>query len=193
MFDKDKKSSYSGEESIMERKHLYIIGGILAFLIILFIILVTIQNQPSESQDTTQVNVNSQETPQLSSDSKPSPNSPELSTPEQAASGFYNWYVNHPAPLKSGAYKSRQDVIPEYKESMAAYVRRGLDPARDPVFNCGGGALPKNVDAMPAELNSEGDQALVIMQVTSTGQRLFQIKLQKLEGNWLVKDVWCAP
>jgi hypothetical protein len=114
-------------------------------------------------------------------------------SPEVAAKRFYDWYVNHPDPLKSGEYLKNDDITEEYKNIMGRYVRRGIEGGRDPVFNCGDTVLPKNVTTLTPEYSEDGMLSIVIINEASTGRDLFQIKLAKVGGNWLVRDVWCAP
>ncbi|HVF69611.1 MAG TPA: hypothetical protein VNA13_03535 [Xanthomonadales bacterium] len=181
----------------MERRHLLIIGGVLAFLILLFIILVAVQSRSTTPVDesTTEQGVQSNPGPpdQTTGQDLPTQPTPDLQTPEKAATGFYNWYVSTSSPLTSGAYKNRRDITAEYKETMGGYVIKGLKPDRDPVFNCGDPNLPKSVKAQPAEIDTGRNLALVTLQESSTQQNMFLIKLEKTQDNWQVRDVWCAP
>lgn len=177
----------------MDRKNLYILGGCLAFLVIMFVALVSILGQSEKPSETSQEQSNQQDTGQ-SSPQEPLPTSAvELLIPEPAASGFYNWYIAHPAPLASGAYKARQDITNEYKKIMGKYVSRGLSRDRDDIFNCGDVVLTKNIAALPAEYNPDRTMALVILQEKNSARNLYQIKMQRIGENWLVRDVWCAP
>lgn len=115
--------------------------------------------------------------------------------PEDIAIEFYRWYVNHPAPLKSGEYQTRRDITDKYKTIMNGYVRRGLSTDRDDVFNCGDtkANLPRNVVPKNAEFDAQRETALVRIHNASTGFDAFIIKMEKVENEWKVRDIWCAP
>ena len=109
--------------------------------------------------------------------------------PTVVAKNFYDWYVNHPSPIKSGAYKTREDVTADFKEVMGSFASRGIDPGYDHVF-CEISSLPKNVALGELKYDENSTLALVMFK-DSGGQDLFQMKLANLQGKWLVADVWC--
>ena len=115
-----------------------------------------------------------------------------LNSPEVIAKNFYIWYVTHPSPLASGDYEKRTDISPQYKSIMGRYVKRGIPTDRDPIFNCGTTFLPVNITAGKAEYNTDKNQALVTIYEGSTNKKLFQIKVQKYEQTWLIRDIWCG-
>ena len=117
----------------------------------------------------------------------------QLLPPEELARRFYVWYVTHPAPLQSGDHLYRPDITAEYKKIMTRYVKRGINPQRDPVFNCGDPKPPQNIIPKLAQYDQTQGQALVTLQEVPSGRNLFQIKMLRRNNIWLVRDVWCAP
>lgn len=113
-------------------------------------------------------------------------------SPKTAAKNFYDWYVSHPSPIKSGAYKMRDDVTSEFKDIMGTFVSRGIDPGYDHVF-CQMSQLPKIVTLKEPEFNEDNTLALIMFQDPSTGNNLFQMKMENIGQKWLVSDVWCPP
>lgn len=144
-------------------------------------VIVTSNNTGSTGQTNTGFSVSSQAPPS------------ELSaSPEKAALNFYKWYVSHPSPVASGAYKTKPDITDEYKEIMSRYAARGLSTTRDDIFNCGIFPLPVSVTALPAQSEPYVKQALVTLR-DNLNRDLYQIKLQQAGEDWLVRDVWCTP
>mgnify|MGYP001588140719 CR=1 FL=1 len=112
-------------------------------------------------------------------------------SPAIVAKTFYDWYVNHPSPIKSGAYKAREDVISDFKEVMGSFISSGIDPGYDHVF-CATSKLPKNVTLAEPIYSDYRSMALIMFRDTS-GTNLFQMKLEVVRSKWLVSDAWCPP
>jgi hypothetical protein len=185
--------------SAPDRKRLVmIIGAVLVAGFMLVFVFILALNQNGSKKDSTNSDETSQgsrtggNAPRSGQGISPSPGSSE-GVPESVAKNFYDWYVAHPEPLGSGDYKTRIDITDEYKAIMERYVARGLPSDRDPVFNCGDLVLPKNVLTFAAEYDEDKKTAFVILQEANTDRNLFQIKLENVKGEWLVRDVWCAP
>lgn len=170
-----------------DKKKILIIAGVGLFVVILLgVVLLIISNSNRNTGQNGTGNKISQNITKM-------PLQQTQKTPGQAAKDFHDWYVNHPSPLISGAYKTRSDISSEYKFVMARYVGRGFPTDRDPVFNCGDFPLPKNVIALAPEYDESQNQALVILQEEQAKRNLYEIKLAKIGDAWLVRDVWCAP
>ncbi len=176
----------------MERKHVYIFLGILGFLIVLFIILVAIQSQPTAPTDESSVQPGAQEN---SDSTNQSPNEDvqsvpvaDLETPEKTAKGFYDWYVAHPNPLKSGAYKARKELASEYKKQVE-YVS-GVKPQSDPVICKDNKVIDTKVTSITYDPGDE--KAIVIIgENTPPESELHRFFLNKVNENWLITDVNC--
>lgn len=120
------------------------------------------------------------------------PTTPQISAPQKVAQSFYDWYVLRPETLSRGEFKTRADITDEYKAIMETYVTRGLPADRDPVFNCGDYPLTQKVRALSPEYDELQQQALVTLQEAGSTQDLYIIKVAKVEGQWKIRDVWCA-
>jgi hypothetical protein len=192
------QSPGSGLTGVTDRKKLLIIIGVGIFItsVIAIVFFMLSQSRVSSRQNPGQTNNTGDAnngTTNVETQVSPTVDEEPGRGPEIVALEFYNWYVNHPDPLKSGEYLARGDITQEYKEIMGRYVRRGMDPGRDPVFNCGDPVLPKVVRTLPAEFDEEGALSLVILEEPASRINMFQIKLAKVDSVWLVRDVWCAP
>ncbi len=184
----------------ISKRYIYFFAGVTGILIIVIISLIlTQQSLPSSRDELLSQSIQQDQLKKAEGVDK-TPFAAQQGTsilgqtsPEETALGFYLWYVKSTSPLISGEYQARQDITPEYKGIMTAYVKRGIDPQRDPVFNCSK-ALIKNIAAKTALFDDSKAMALVMLQDNNIGGNLFQIKLQKnYNGLWKVRDVWCAP
>lgn len=181
------------EPGTSDRKRIFVVAGAAIFTIMIVAILLfsSSDSRESLSQGTKQESQNPTNEGNLPSSTK-APSSQIQASPEEVAKNFYTWYVNHPSPIESGEYEKRQDIATEFKEVMGRFVKKGINPGYDHVF-CEDIILPKN--AVPQEPIYDDDSqsmALVTFKDVSGGRDLFQIKLESVQGNWLISDVRCA-
>lgn len=161
-----------------DKKKILIIGAIALFVIVVAVFVFLSSGRSSSPNPTGVANLS------------PTVSQKTSQSPTIVAKSFYDWYVNHPSPVKSGAYLTREDVTPDFKETMGIFVSRGIDPGYDHVFCDALPSLPKNVT--PNEpIYSEGRVALIIFR-DSNENNLFQMWLENIEGDWYVSDASCV-
>ena len=173
-----------------DKKKILIIGVAVLFVIVIAVVSVLLSSGGQRS-NTSPSGGSSPSNPTRAANLSPTSSSGRTSTqsPTIVAKSFYNWYVNHPSPIKSGAYETREDTTAEFKTVMGSFVLRGIDPGYDHVF-CEISSLPKNVTPAEPTYNEDKKLALVMFK-NSSGLDLFQMKLESIRGKWLVADVWC--
>ncbi|MBI4091971.1 MAG: hypothetical protein HY427_02090 [Candidatus Levybacteria bacterium] len=167
-----------------KKKILIIAGAVLFVVILLGVVFLRISNSNRNAGQNETGNQGSQAITKK-------PLQKTQKKPEQAAKDFYDWYVNHPSPVKSGAYLTREDLTSDFKEIMGIFVSRGIDPGYDHVFCDALPSLPKNVTLGEPIYSEGGKVALIIFRDASDGKNLFQMWLENIEGNWYVSDASC--
>lgn len=172
----------------MDKKQLLIFGGILIFLLILFFVFVNIHNQSQEALvDNPDQQSSSQNTKQTSSDPNQS-SSGQILMPEQVVRNFYDWYINQPNPLKSGAYKTRTDLTSDYKEQIEYVI--SVRPNSDPLICAENKEI--NIKIGAATYTNSGSKAVVIVhENTPEGRELHSFRLNNSSGKWIIEDVNC--
>ena len=166
-----------------KKKILIIAGTVLFVVILLGVVFVLISNSNRNAGQKGTGNQGSQNITKT-------PLQQTQKTPKQAAKDFYDWYVNHPSPVKSGAYLTREDTTADFKEIMGIFVARGIDPGYDHVFCDTLPSLPKNVTLAEPTYNQDRTLALIMFK-DSGGKDLFKMKLESIQGKWYISDASC--
>jgi len=191
----DPTNSENGQPGVpqtgLDRKKILLLAGvgIAVFILMIFIVVTSITNNEQETETKAgeqNVTKNSSLLPSVL------PTSQASAMPEAAAMSFYNWYVNHPDPIKSREYQKRDDLTADFKIVMGRFVDKGIDPGYDHVF-CALTTIPKEVRVSDVLYERENLASVMLAEATPDGINLFQIKLQKDGEKWMVNDVWCPP
>lgn len=161
-----------------DKKKILIIGAIALFVIVVAVFVFLSSGRSSSPNPTGVANLS------------PTVSTRTSQSPTIVAKSFYDWYVNHPAPIKSGAYLTREDITPDFKEIMGIFVSRGIDPGYDHVFCDTLPSLPKNI-TLAEPIYNEGKTLALIIFKDSGGNDLFQMKLGSIQGKWYVADASC--
>ncbi len=173
----------------MDKRNHYILigaGAILIFLIALTMAL-SPKQQPAKQnlqtgQPASQITANEQLPPPTS-----------RSTLEEAAKGFYDWYVSHPNPLGSGEYQKSPYISAEYKKTLSGFVIRGDHLNSEPVLTCVGIKPPKNIKTQRELYNDTQQMAYVFLQEDVQGAKpLYKIIFKKLNQQWFIDDIRCV-
>jgi hypothetical protein len=122
--------------------------------------------------------------------SNPMPEGPIPTTPEGAASGFYDWYLWYARevgnPLVDGVYRSSEyltpDLIQKVDEILASFDRGGYDP-----FLCAQD-IPDSIILQETDLS--GDRASLVVETSFEGH-FFTLELREKDGRWAISDVIC--
>lgn len=175
-----------------DRKKLLIIGAIVIFVILIAVVSLFLSSGSQGPNGSRPGTDSSNSAPRGSSNLTPVKSPVTSQSPASAAKSFYNWYISHPSPIKSGAYELREDTTAEFKEVMAVFLSRGIDPGYDHVF-CEISSLPKNVTLAEPTYSEDRTVALIMFKDVVSGRDLFQMKLENVHSKWLVADVWCPP
>ncbi len=117
---------------------------------------------------------------------KPKATPNQVKSPQEVVEEFYSWYLGYEGnPLSSGAYKESPYLAPSFKEYLDSGYERGADPvlcAQDipPSFEVG-------------EVSISGGTARVnLRQSFGPSGRIVPVELEKVEGKWLISDVFCS-
>ena len=177
----------------MEKRNIYILIGAGAILIILIGLTVVLgpKKQPSEQNLQTEPQIEQPSNQTESNEPLPSPTTG--STLEEAAKGFYNWYVSHPDPLGSGEYQKSPYLSPEYKETMKGFVVRGDYLSSDPVLTCADVEPTKNITTQREVYDNTMQMAYVLLQENiAEAKPLYKFVFAKVNQVWLIDDIRCV-
>jgi len=181
----------------MEKRNIYIIIGVGAVLIVLIVLTILLD---SEKQQTDQnIRTNQQIEQQIEQPSSQTTISEQLPSPssgstlEEAAKGFYDWYVSHPNPLGSGDYKKSPYLSVEFKETMSGFVARGDHLNNEPVLTCVGVKPPKNIISQREVYEVTQQKAYVLLQENVVEAKpLYKFIFNKVNQIWLIDDIRCV-
>ncbi len=186
----------------MEKKTFYIVAGIMTILLVIVITAsaiinlkkreaaeLALLNEPTQTINptATAAPVITESLPTESPTPMPTPSGPQ---PLPFAKSFYDWYVNHPDPLKSGDYLSSGYIAPDFSKKIKGFVARGF--TQDPVFTCVGEIPPKEVEYSESLYDKTQSSAMIAVKKISEEKPLYKILLIKEGEKWLVNDVRCA-
>jgi hypothetical protein len=175
-----------------DRKKIFFLVGAGVVIILLLALIFFIFARSRQKETVTQPKTNNSQSGNGTEDISPTGvlQTETVDSPGTIANNFYTWYVNHPSPINSGEYETRNDVTEDFKKVMGRFYKEGIDPGYDHVF-CEDIVLPKN--AVPAEsIIDEGETEALVTFKAPEGNSLFSINLEKTGGRWLVSDVKCA-
>src|SRR3990167_8823602 len=181
----------------MEKRNIYIIIGAGAILIVLIVLTIVLGPKKQQTDQNIQTDQQTeQQIEQLSSQTaigKQLPSPTSGSTLEEAAKGFYNWYISHPDALGSVDYKKSPYLSAEYKETMSGFVIRGDHLSSDPVLTCAGLNPPKNIRTQREVYDNTKQMAYVLLQENVEQVRpLYKFIFTKVNQVWLIDDIRCV-
>ncbi len=174
------------------KKYLILFVGVIV-LFIIFIGVIFLQQTPAQQSSSstpaaqTQITGSIKQTTQNTSPSVTL--APPSSSPKIAAQQFYIYYFSSPTnPLAYGAYKTNPYLAPEFKDNMSGAYKNGNVPVFCPQNKAANIVVGKEQSIYYG--NSYLMQE-VISQAPPGNKDLYTLRMQNVNGKWLVFDINC--
>lgn len=172
----------------MEKRNIYILIGAGVILIILIVLSMVLAPKKQPTRQNIETGLSS---PTAATGNELSPQIGR-STLEDAAKGFYDWYIGHPNPLGSGDYQKSPYISADYKETMSGFVKRGDHLSSDPVLTCIDIKPPSNITTQREVYDNTQQMAYVqLLENVSGATPLYKVIFKKINQQWLIDDIRC--
>ena len=116
---------------------------------------------------------------------------PPASSPSAAALQFYEYYFSSPSnPLANGAFKNNPYLSSDFKQVIGALYNNGNEPVFCP------NNKETNVTVSKEQQLYYGNQYLtdeIISETSPVSKDLYRVRLENVNGKWLIFDINCIP